>query len=309
MLFMALFLTCDCGTRFEVEDTFAGQNVSCPECHGFLKAPAQARQPMRTSGYALASAISALLLMFTGVGTVLAVLLGLIGLVSIARHRDRLAGAGYAYFGIVWGLLFTGLTLVAYSTGELFGLGEGFRERLRGGQVERGGPLEVVREKEGFAITRPSERWGVAKPELLQELEMDDRLMLVNAGKDSYLDVSVGSIGRQTLTQYKDQVVNSYRDGLEDQLFKGKGGPAFKRGFKLRESRRLKPLGDAAVEEVLLDVRYMGQPMTFLIRVIQEKDSDRVYIARGWSQARRYPQVQPEVEKAMDSFRLLDQDN
>src|SRR4051812_13283476 len=53
---MALSLTCACGARFEVEDTLAGQEVSCPECQQPLKAPALQRVPLRTSGFALASA-------------------------------------------------------------------------------------------------------------------------------------------------------------------------------------------------------------------------------------------------------------
>src|SRR5262249_18323277 len=110
---MALSLTCSCGARFEVDDTFAGQLVSCPECHQSLKTPAPAQGPLRTSGYAVVSAVPALVGAFTILLTIVAVMLGAMALVDIARNRGRCAGFGYALFGILCGLGFTGLTVLA----------------------------------------------------------------------------------------------------------------------------------------------------------------------------------------------------
>src|ERR1700680_726121 len=108
-LIMPLSLTCDCGARFEVEDTLAGQTVACPECQAPLKAPGGQLPPLRTSTLALASVVCALVGAFTLVGTVAAVVLGVVAVVGILRQRDRLAGLGFAVFGIVAGVLFTGL--------------------------------------------------------------------------------------------------------------------------------------------------------------------------------------------------------
>src|SRR5689334_20533062 len=117
---MALTLSCPCGATFEVAESFAGQTVHCPECQAALRAPAPSRGPLRTSGWAIASLVLALIGAFTVLGTVVAVLCGLVALVSVGRSGGRLAGAGLAVFGIILGTLFTGLTLFAYSTGELF---------------------------------------------------------------------------------------------------------------------------------------------------------------------------------------------
>src|SRR5579872_6625985 len=110
---MALSLTCDCGARFEVEDTLAGQEVSCPECQQPLKAPALQGLPVRTSALAIASAVLALAGAFTVVGTVAAVVLGVAAQVSIRRHRERLAGYWLASFGIFAGVNLTVLMLLA----------------------------------------------------------------------------------------------------------------------------------------------------------------------------------------------------
>src|SRR5215467_1244077 len=122
-------ITCACGARFEVDDTLAGQEVLCPECQRSLKAPALDRPPRVTSGWALASVVLALVGAFTVFGSLLAVLLGVIALVSIARNRRQIAGAGFAIFGICLGVAFTGLTLFALNTADVFGLDAWLRER------------------------------------------------------------------------------------------------------------------------------------------------------------------------------------
>src|SRR2546430_889492 len=123
---MAPSLSCSCGAGFEVEDTFAGQTIPCPDCAAALEVPPLRPPPpappppppaggggwrrpprpppqLRTSGFALASVVLALVGAFTVVGTALAAVLGVVALISIARRRDRLSGAGYAVLGIVLG--------------------------------------------------------------------------------------------------------------------------------------------------------------------------------------------------------------
>src|SRR6516164_3561812 len=104
---MALSLSCSCGARFEVDETFAGQVVGCPECHRSLKTPALVQGPLYTNGFAVASAVLALVGAFTIVLTAVAVMLGSVALVDIARNRGRSAGFGYALFGVLCGLVFT----------------------------------------------------------------------------------------------------------------------------------------------------------------------------------------------------------
>src|SRR5271154_1100276 len=104
---MSLSLDCACGARFEVEDTFAGQAVSCPECQQQVQAPSGPAVPLRTSGYAVASIVAALVGAFTGIGTVVAIILALIAFADISRRRQQVTGTGYALFGLICGVLFT----------------------------------------------------------------------------------------------------------------------------------------------------------------------------------------------------------
>src|SRR5207302_8262451 len=103
---MTLSLTCTCGARLEIDDKFAGQPINCPDCQRALQAPAAKEATgRRTSGLALASILLALIGAFTVVGTLAAVVLGVLALLQIAGKPDRLAGKGYALAGILLGVL------------------------------------------------------------------------------------------------------------------------------------------------------------------------------------------------------------
>lgn len=301
---MPLSLSCTCGACFDVEDIYAGQTVSCPECQRGISAPAINRQALRTSGYALTSTVLALVLAFTGIGTVLAVVFGIIGLVSIARHRGQIAGTGYALFGIIWGVLFTGLFAFAMFKGELFGVGDLFRERMMGGEIERGGPLEVKRPADGYAVTRPSSKWAVAKPDLAEKLA-DDRnhLVLVNVSQDAYIDIGVESLDIHTFDSYRESVLDRYREGRQETV--GEFRPQLS-DLRVRHNRRLAGDEDTERAEALLDVKVGGAKITFLLRMIHRRGSDTVYLIRAWATRRKFAALEPEIRQALDSFQLLD---
>src|SRR5437870_8377341 len=143
---MSTSLNCSCGARFEVEDACSGQIVACPGCQAPVQCPALDRVPARTSGLALASAILALIGAFTILFTILAVLLGACALLSIRRHRDRLAGSGYAAFGIVAGIVFTGLSVFLYSNFEVLPLDGYLEAGLYADGVDYSSDREVLRQ-------------------------------------------------------------------------------------------------------------------------------------------------------------------
>ena len=93
---MTISLTCACGVRLEVDDTFAGQTINCPDCQRPLATPKPERAGVQTSGFAIASLTLALVGAFTLIGTVLAVLFGVLALLGIRRDPDRVTGKGYA---------------------------------------------------------------------------------------------------------------------------------------------------------------------------------------------------------------------
>jgi hypothetical protein len=305
-------LTCDCGARFEVDDALAGQEITCPECQQPLKAPGRGSAPPRTSGLALASVVLALVGAFTVVGTLAAVCFGLAALVRIRRHRDRLAGAGFAVFGVVAGLTFTALTLFALSRNELFGLGGWLREHTMAGQVDTTGPL-TVDVPGGASITRPSEKWGrVARGQgddpAVGHLQTDRDLLLLNVSRYAYVDVKADrNNNRLPIDTYCDLVMGDFRPrvapGLdEDGPFGAFSEPEPQGPWQPSRS------GDFDVRERAVKVRRGGQVWIFLIRVYRKTDdpgaTTPIYVVRGYTQARSYARNEAELRRAMDSFRV-----
>ncbi len=298
---MALSLSCSCGAGFAVEDTFAGQTIACPDCGAALKVPPLRPPQLRTSGFALASVVLALVGAFTVIGTAVAAVLGAVALVSIARHRDRLGGAGYAVLGIVLGTGLTAVTGFAFSRGEVF---DRLREQAAAHEVDKSGPLEIVRPREGYAISRPSRAWGVATPEYAREMNAGDDLLLVNPAKLAFLQVSRTEARFETLDQFRERYLDGYRQGRP-------AGPKnlddlnHFTEFRLRETRRLPPLEGAEVAETLFDVKQAGQNLTFQVRFVKPKAGTSVYVLAVWTHKRRLGQIEPEVRQALESFHLL----
>ena len=212
---MPLSLICDCGARFEVEDALAGQTVSCPECQQPLKAPAAQRPTLRTSGFALASFLLAMVGALTVVGTIAAVVLGAVAVVAILRNRERVAGLGFASCGIVLGLVFTTLSLWMLTTGELFGLPSSMRSFQMADQLEPADPKAPLAIKQnGFSLTRPSFRWVKAKKEFQYLpidplLRKDAVLLLVQPDLNAFVDVQVETGGR--IASFEDTLISQLR--------------------------------------------------------------------------------------------------
>jgi hypothetical protein len=312
---MALALTCACGARFELEDTLAGQEVTCPECQQPLQAPSLQRPPLRTSLYALASALLALIGAFTVLGTLVAILLGVLALRDIARHRDRVAGAGLAVFGIGAGAVFTVLSILAFSTGELFGLGGRLREVHLADQLDRSGPLEVVRADKGFSISRPTPRWGVAvgnqiDERVLEALQKNRDLILVQPSHYACVDVLVENWGNVfDLQHLQDQLVSDLRAGPRNQpvRFEEVEEDKIFRITQVSVQQNARPVDDldnAKGGEMTVDLRYAGQPWRMVYR-FYKTPTGKLFVLRGYAQKRRFSAAEGEIKQALDSFRIL----
>jgi hypothetical protein len=304
-------LTCDCGARFEVEDTLAGREVACPECQQPVKVPARHKVPRRTSAYALASVVVALVGAFTPASLV-AVGLGVAALVSISRHRERVTGTGFAVFGIVLGLTFALLTWFSLGVN----LAGWVRERTLGPQLDTHGPLEVVQPRAGFAISRPSEKWGQAVGGRLDDtfvgtFQKDLALLLVQPAHFAFVDVRVEKgAALQPLERWQEQILEGFdpprrrpprglpqRDDSADDL------PGLHKRALLVHNRLLAEAGREG-RELLVDVQRGSQRWRFLIRLYRQ-GTGPVYVVRAYSPARRFGELEAELRQALDSFRIL----
>src|SRR5262245_43570174 len=86
--------------------------VQCPDCQRAREVPPLVE--VRTSRFALASRLRAWLGACTGVGSAAAVVLGFVGWRGIAKKPREVAGKRIALAGVVLGILFLGVGLLAY---------------------------------------------------------------------------------------------------------------------------------------------------------------------------------------------------
>ena len=322
---MPLSLICDCGARFEVEDALAGQTVACPECQQPLKAPAGRRPTLRTSGFALASFLLAVVGAFTVVGTAAAVVLGALAVVAILRDRERLAGLGFAAAGIVLGLVFTTLTLWALTTGELFGLDSNMRRFQMADQLEPTDPKAPLEIKQsGFSLTRPSWKWAKAKAGfqyLLIEplLRKDAVLLLVRPDLNAFVDVQAEASGH--IASFEDVLLQQLRPASDPAaLFKGPNAPPNGQGgddpdepqalpvtdVQVVERKNNLPADDANVEDAAertLELKLAGKRWTVLARAFQARDG-KLYIVRAYTETARFARIKDELVQMLDGFKI-----
>jgi hypothetical protein len=291
-----------------VDDTFAGQEVACPECQSPVKVPARASAPKRTSGYALASFVIALMGAFTPF-TALALVLGILGLVHVRRYPDRLTGGGFAVAGIVLSAIFGGLTLFKSGDASRF-----LRARRLAAFADTSGPLEIVEPREGFAITRPSDRWGKIDPRAVDEpIVLQFRrgkpinLMLVCPNEVAFLDLHTIDTPN-SLFRVADEVVNDLAptrrhvrpvDPDDEDL------PRPRSAAKLR-SKSLVTVGNGLENCTLeMDVPCHGRQWRFFTRLYRREGERKVFVVHAYAESGLWPKVEEQVRGALDTFRVL----
>lgn len=313
---MPISLICACGARIELEDALAGQEVACPECQQPLKAPAGTgqSQPIRTSGFALASLVLAITGAFTVVGTLAAIALGLVAIGTILYRREHVAGLGYAVAGIAIGLVFTALTILALFAGEPLSFTNYWHEREMAPYVDTTGPSEVV--KNGWAITRPSEQWGVAANIMVADefaklflVKSTPDLLLVQIKHHAYIDVLATPDGGKRLQNYMDEYLSDYQslddNPWVDQQGKDEGLMRVSNGkFRRRPSPVAAPPGCTALDAEM-DVTVAGQPWVMKVRMFHSANTKEFYILRAYTPRRNFSENKNDFEKALDSFRIL----
>jgi hypothetical protein len=310
---MTLSLTCTCGVHLEVDETFAGQTINCPDCQRPLQVPGAEHGPRTTSGLAITSLVLALAGAFTVLGTLVAVVLGGLALLAIKRQSDRLAGRGFAIAGIVLGLVLTGLSLFAYLSVELFGLDSLLNQSQWAGKLDFDGPLEVVRPSDGFAITRPSRDWGVLKraPGNNTHFSPDPPhqiLLLANLRESVYIACLPLAVPEGwTLKECRHKAKEVF--GRVDLA----SGDARRRlpmaaDIDVQDPKALPDKGELEGEEMVMVKRSRGQQKKFLVRVFRKKHADMMYLVVGGGRPPHFVRLEDEIRRALDSFRLLDRD-
>jgi hypothetical protein len=307
---MTISLTCKCGARLEIDESFAGRTISCPDCQRSLKAPKPDAPGVRTSGLALLSFILALVGAFTIVGTLAAVVVGLIALQQIKGRPDELTGRNFAVTGAVLGGLFTVLTGVALFSPEVFGLQNIPGQVQWAGKLDYDGPEKIDNPGGRYTIKRPSRQWGVRKrPKEVGDMPVHtwENLLLVNVPEDAHILVmQVTGVGNEKLGECRDKALEDFREKDKEGIFGRPHSEIIKSAsIKPGKSSALEEKDDVEGLELEFTKTFARQERKFLMRVIREKGATVALVAIGGARSRSFPRVENDIREALNSFDLL----
>jgi Domain of unknown function (DUF4190) len=301
---MTLAIDCSCGAHLEIDDKFAGQTIQCPDCQRALEAPTAEQVRLRTSGFALASLILALIGALTVVGSIMAVILGAIGLRSIARHPDRLTGNGYAVAGMALGVIFTALGLFAYFKVELIGLDRLLREQQWASKLEFGEQMEVS--DSGVTMVRPSKNWGVFRDRRRSDNAFvqpaGDALILVDVRDDAHaigFAIAKGPLLEDNAQVYRERALKEFlRSELAHQLARKRvDGPL----PEVKVVSNLKGADAKDPQELLLDVKLGKHLRTFIMKIIPSQ-GDLLVVAAG-ARKNRFEALEGQLRQIVNNFK------
>jgi hypothetical protein len=310
---MTLSLTCACGVHLEVDESFAGQTINCPDCQRPLRVPARGQVPVRTSGLAITSLVMALVGAFTILGTILATMCGFLALASIRRAGGQIAGRGYALAGIVLGFVLTGLALYAFMSFELFGFDELMQEPQWLGRLDYPEALPVTRSagRHGYRITRPSKSWGMLKAQQQQPNFMmgpnmqPPSLLLVYPKEQAYIVcVPIQVFPEETM----DQCARRAEDEFRELDLSSMASHQLRHKVRLtrRSTQTLTPKGNVAGMELMVDKQGQGPERTFLLRVWRRKQEEGyMYLVAGGTRKNNFARMEPEIRRGLDSFEII----
>ena len=315
---MAFLLTCTCGARFEVDEAWAGKTISCPDCRQSLTVPPLPTPTQPTNALALLSAVLALVGAFTLVGSVVAVVLGLAAVIQIGRQRDRAPGLGYALFGIAAGIAGTALTVLAFRSPDLFGLGPYFRASQWADKVDFGGELtfESTEGGQGFRISRPSHDWGVVREKkvgngILDALQLTPpRVLFMQTTRFAFVDVTIEQVNdKRPLSEFQETFLADLTRERPDEG--DRFGPRRSNGSRISRAALRKgcegttlKVGDNEFLEFVVDLHCGDQPWSMIVRLCQTR-GNKLFTLRAYAPHRTFDKVEDECRKILDTFRTI----
>ncbi|MBI3410390.1 MAG: DUF4190 domain-containing protein [Planctomycetes bacterium] len=303
---MPLPLQCSCGARLEVDDKFAGQTISCPDCGRPLTAPLPPKPAATTSGLALASLLLALIGAFTLVGTLTAMVCGFLALRVIRRSPEPLGGKILAQAGLIAGGVFTLLTVAGFFFLDRLGLDGFLRSLDMAGKIVYDKNEKVAHSASAtgnnFSIELPNAAWGKlvsssstqAGRENLQEVALfnvwlDAQIVCLSDWKDRKLPLE--ACREEGTAMFK----NSRLVKLLAHLSESASAPA------VGEPRELRQLGDSEIQEFYLDMRLGGIERTFLVRVLRDKST--IGVVAGGARKTRFAKLEKQLREGIESFK------
>ena len=305
---MPLSVTCQCGARLEIDEKFLGKVVPCPDCNRPLPtSPPPTPPPLdlpdnrRVSGLAVLSLALALVGAFTIVGTLAAIVVGLIALKRIAREPTKLEGANFARAGIITGAVCTVVMLAAMLSPVIFI--DVFLRDLVLAQAVENSEDDLIQSNNSLTdnveIRRPSRLWTKLKSGVLRsENNSRDMLILVDIVEDAYIGCMAAPLdGDEKIEDRERKVLEPvYKSELMSLLSRLRGSAMGANGTIVAER---KPIAGKERQEIIVDLR----DRRLLIQYTTQDRDVKATILVGCARRNKFDRLQEDFRKAFDSFK------
>ena len=311
---MPISVTCSCGARLEIDEKFLGKEIPCPDCQRPLPTKPPATPPpldlpdhRRVSGLAVLSLALALVGAFTIIGTLAAIVVGILAMQAIIRQPNKLEGIGFARAGIITGAIGTLITVAALLSPTLLGLDAFLREVLMVGRIQYPATTTFQTEnnfgRDNIEIKRLSELWGrYISPATQSDKVSSDDLILINTRDDAY--IACQHVPAQDAIQ--DNVPRTkvlerfHKSELLNLLSRLNGKPSEAEGTIIKEEPAQ---SDHRKKEIILDLRYGRIDRRFLIRYYTANDRVTVLIFVAVARRNQFDHLQEKFHEAFDSVK------
>ncbi|MCS7045160.1 MAG: hypothetical protein NZO58_02265 [Gemmataceae bacterium] len=298
---MAIPLTCTCGARLEIDDKFAGQTITCPDCYKPIATPAPKLVATSTSGLAVLSLVLALVGALTIVGTLAAVVCGAVAYRRLSRAPGPVGGVRLAQAGMLLGGVLTLLAIAAYGSRELFDLDGLIRSYRWAGKLRYPSGDQAAKKRgdddSTYVIQRPTPRTDWAVLDTQSSQRNGDHLMLVNPRADAYiLWLSFPEPLDKDAVTLRDSALDFFRESDLVRMI-GRLPENVSQTWKPRDIQE----GDND-QQFIVDVRLDGILRTFLFRVKVERRYVNVLV--GGTRWSRFDRLKHSLQQALASFRF-----
>lgn len=311
---MPTALSCDCGARFVADALAAATGVPCPECGTTCSITAPTAP--RTSLFALLSLVLALMGVATFIGSLLAVASGLVALIRIGRHPDRLGGRAYAKTAVVLGLVGVALSGWVVVNRARFLQVSWLRQRVFAALADPDAAWPAVTRDGGCLLPRPSPNWLRLRSDrggdpAIDDLQTGRDVLLAHRGRRAYLDLlSAATNVPISAAAYQTALLETLQTPRPALLAEEDDAPPrrdeARAALRLLADRALPQVDRVTGHEWAVELHRGGQTWRLLIRAYRRERGPRadLYVARACAPAPVFAALEDELRQALDGIRF-----
>ena len=318
---MPVAVTCQCGSKLEIDEKFLGKEIPCPDCQRALPTTAPPTPPPldlpeyhRTSGLAILSLGLAIVGAFTILGSLLAVAAGILALKQIKQMPHKYEGVGIARAGIIVGGVMTVITLLALFSPSIL-VDSYFREIVYGPRLHYPAAIAINDRGDLVSLKRPSSDWGVYTPPTRTNTNIDpDDVILVNTREDAFIACQSAKL------EWNDDNAEAHRKKALERLQKselvnlighlrGQPLPGDRLPFDVeKDKKEVKDAKDAKKveeknQEIIFDAYVGGQERRFLVRFLP-KDRTKLTVLVAVSRKSNFSRLEKEFRETFDNVKV-----